>query len=225
MATQFATTTGGYIINSLDSLLFTWEDTRNSYWGTNVSVNPATSRIGAYRILGRGNSFNIIRTYLAFDLSEVIGTINSMNLVLTSGTSVVSSFNVIVLKSAKPGVSDNLTTNDFGELDFETPYSIDHSWAENDVNTIELNSIAISAANSNNNLILCVADYDYDYSNLPAPATVPAYNTIEYQTGTPPYLYYTAITAYGNTIMGIIPANIGKFNNMNLADISNIMGV
>lgn len=225
MATQFATSTGGYIINSLDSLFFIWEDTRNSFWGTNVSVNPATSRIGAYSIFGRGNSFNIIRTYLAFDLSGVTGTINSINLVLTSGTSVTSSFNVIVLKSAKPGVSDNLTTNDFGELDFETPYSIDHSWAENDVNAIELNSIAISDANSNNDLILCVVDYDYDYSNSTAPSTIPAYNTIQYSTGSAPYLNYTAVTTYGNTIIGIIPANISKFNNKDLVDISNVMGV
>jgi hypothetical protein len=225
MATQSATTGGGYIINSLDSLFFTWEDTRNSLWGTNVSVNPATSRIGAYSIFGRGNSFNIIRTYLVFDLSSVVGTISSMNLVLTANSSVVSSFNVIVLKSAKPGVSDDLTTNDFGEVDFETLYSIEQAWAENDINTIELNSTAISDANTNNELILCVTDYVYDYSNSTAPSTVPAYNTIQYSTGTPPYLDYTAITSYGNIIMGIIPANIAKFNNKDLIDISNVMGV
>lgn len=225
MATQFTTTTGGYIINSLDSLFFTWDDTRNSPWGTNAYVSPFTSRIGAYSIFSRGNSFNIIRTYLVFDLSGVSGTINSMNLVLTSNSSVASSFNVIVLKSAKPWVSDDLTTNDFGEIDFETPYSMEQAWVENGTNTIELNSIAISDANNNNDLILCVADYSYDYSNSTAPSTIPAYNTIQYSTGTPPYLDYTAVTSYGNIIMGIIPANITKFNDKDLADISNVMGV
>lgn len=225
MATQSTTTTGGYIINSLDSLFFTWDDTRDSPWGTNAYVSPFTSRIGAYSIFGRGNSFNIIRTYLAFDLSGVSGTISSMNLVLTSNSSVVSSFNVIVLKSSKPSISSNLITNDFGSVDFETPYSIEQAWAENDINTMELNSAAISDANNNNELILCVADYAYDYSNSTAPSTVPAYNTIQYSTGTSPYLDYTAVTSYGNIIMGIIPANITKFNDKDLADISNVMGV
>ena len=85
MATQTTTTTGGYIYKSESAMLFTWSDVRNSTTGTNVYVNPGSSFVLArYVSSGRGAGFRIDRTYLAFDLSSVTGTITDITLVLTT---------------------------------------------------------------------------------------------------------------------------------------------
>jgi hypothetical protein len=226
MATQNTTTTGGQISISASVLLFTWSDVRNSSTGNSVSVNPSNSLVGAYTISsGRGSTYNIFRTYLAFDLSSVVGTITSMDLVLTSNASVYSS-NLIILKSTAPEISTNITTSDFGDVDFSTEYSDSFGWDESTTISIQLNNTAISDSNTNDELILGVVDYEYDYLNIePLGAFIGLTASMQYSTGTTPYLSYTATTQYGNKVTGIIPANISKVNGVATANIETMIGV
>ena len=223
MATQTTTTTGGYIDKIEGSLLFTWNDVRNSTTGTIVGVNPSSSGILArYVSSGRGAGFRIQRTYLAFDLSSVTGTITDITLVLT--TNIVYD-DVIVVESTAPGLATNLTTSDFGDVNFSITYSSAYTLISSSTNSITLNSNAISDANTNGELILGVINYDYDYLNVQPPDSLSNPSQIQYSLGTAPYLSYTAVTGYGNTVIGVISANIGEVNGVATADIGNIIGV
>lgn len=225
MATQNTTTTGGYIFHTLDALIYSWSDTRNASTGGSVSVNPAASLTGVYEVLGIGKNHNILRTYLAFDLSSVTGTITAIDLVLTANANGGTVGDFIILKSSAPGLAVNLTTADFGDVDFNTTYTSNFSWTASSTNTIGLNSSAIADANTNGQLILGMVDYTHDYGNtIPSP-TSPNYASIQYSSGTAPYLSYTAVTGYGNTVIGVVSANIGEVNGVATADIGTVVGV
>jgi hypothetical protein len=224
MATQTATTTGGRIILNENAASFTWDDVRNASTGDIAAPNPTNTFVYAkYVIGGRGSTFNISRTYLAFDLSSVVGTITDLDLVLTLNS---GAFNkVIVLASTAPGLATNITTADYGDVDFNTTYSSNFTLVASSTNTITLNSTAKNNANLNGELILGVVDYEYDYLNLqPDPGEIFSLG-IQYSSGTAPYLSYTAVTGYGNTVTGVVSANIGEVIGVATADIGKVIGV
>lgn len=223
MATQNTTTTGGYITLSLNASLYSWSDLRNASTGDAAQANPTTTSVNAsYSTAFRGGLFTIVRTYLAFDLSGVTGTITDLDLVLTANAGGTN--DIIVCKSSAPGIATNLTTADFGDVDFNTSYSSEYTTWTTGTNTIGLNSTAISDANSNGFLILAVIDHDYDYQNI-APGLEYLGHPIQYSSGTAPYLSYTALTGYGNTVIGVVSANIGEVNGVATADIDTVIGV
>jgi hypothetical protein len=226
MPTQNTTDTGGYITNSRDSAIFSWSNTRNGIIGTAVAVNPTLSRVGEYTLTGRGGgTHNILRTYLAFDLSSVVGTIQTIDLVLTAGVSQDSSSDVIVVKATAPGITTNLTTSNFGNINFNTLYSFGWNWTASATNTIPLTLEAVIDAINNGELILSIIDSEYDYLDVPPDVSNIRYNQIEYSTGTTPYLSYTALTDYGNTVSGVISANIGEVNGVAISNIETVIGV
>lgn len=226
MATQNSTTTSGYILGRADASLYSWSQARSGTGTSNVAyVNPTTIRAGAYEIISGTFNHNFMRIFQAFDLSSVVGNITSLDLVLTTNTAVGIVTDFIITKASKPSISTNLVAADFASLDFNTLYTSNFSLTASTTNTVALNSTAISDANSNSELILSIINYDYDYlDTMPVPSSA-TYMNIQNASGTRPYLSYTAVTGYGNTVTGIIPANIGKVNNVATANIGNIIGI
>ncbi len=227
MPTETPENTSGRVLISLDSTAYTWSDTRNASTGTFAYVNNSTVSIFADYTGLRGNSFRISRGYLNFDLSSVSGTITDLSLKLVTAN-FSATRDIIIVKSTAPDGS-NIAVGDFGDADLSTTYSSEFTTFSNTAgttNTITLNSTAISDANTNSELILAVVDYDYDYSNSqPSAGAQIALSFVLSSLTEIPLLEYTAVTGYGNTVMGVVPANIGEITGVATANVGKVTGI
>jgi len=219
-------TTAGELFIALDATSYTWSDTRNASTATLAYVYYSGVVIAAEYTGLRGNLFRIRRGYLHFDLSSVSGTITDLDLDLYT-KSPSTARDIIIVKSTAPDGS-NIAVGDFGAADLSTAYSAEFTTFSNTAdaqNTIALNSTAISDANTNSELILAVVDHTYDYSNSQPTGLALALqyhlNSLIYR----PTLTYTAVTGYGNTVMGVVSANIGEVTGVATADIGKVIGV
>ena len=226
MATQNADTGGTAITHKLDSTIYTWADTRNGSTGNGfVLISPTSINPLAQKNTSRGSNWEISRVFIKFDLSSVTGTITDLDLVLkTAQTKTAIPSYIVVESDATWGIGND----DFGSIDFSTPYSSAFTISgtiETD-NTIALNSDAISAANTNSELKIAVIDNVFDYGNS-TPTGLQANNIpfYYYTTNKYPKLSYTAVTGYGNTVMGVVSANIAEITGVATADIGKVTGV
>lgn len=144
---------------------------RNAAAGTGVSVNPtsdATPSV-AYRVSsGRGSyTYTIYRSFFQFNVTGVTAaTAASMRVTGYSANSAT----VIYVKSTAFS-SGNLTTSDFNNVIFTTPYSNSTSWLIAGNNT-SLNSTAISDINANTSFTIALLEYGHDQQDSdPAPLT------------------------------------------------------
>ena len=219
-------TTSGELFTYLDATSYTWSDTRNASTAGLAYVYQQGVVIVAEYTGGRGSLFRIRRGYLHFDLSSVSGTITDLDLDLYTRSPSVAR-DIIIVKSTAPDGS-NIAVGDFGAADLSTAYSAEFTTFSNTAdaqNTIALNSTAISDANTNSELILAVVDHTYDYSNS-QPATG-LQLSLQYHLSSltlRPTLTYTAVTGYGNTVMGVVSANIGEVTGVATADIGKVIG-
>lgn len=225
MATQNADTGGTRICYQLDSTTYTWADTRNASTGNGfVLISPTTTSTLARLSISRGSNWQICRVFIKFDLSGVSGTITDLDLVLkTSATSI----NFNTMRVVESDATWNIGNDDYGSIDFSTPYSnaFTISGVAETNNTIALNSDAISAANTNSELKIAVIDNQFDYSNNAPTGDQNVTSFYYYTTNKYPYLSYTAVTGYGNTVTGVVSANIGEVTGVATANIGKVIGV
>jgi hypothetical protein len=218
--------TSGELYIALDGASYTWSDTRNASTATTAYVYQNGVLINAEYTGLRGNTFRIRRGYLHFDLSSVSGTITDLDLDLYTKSPSVTK-DIIIVKSTAPDGS-NIAVGDFGAADLSTAYSAEFtsfSSTGDAQNTIALNSTAISDANTNSELILAVVDHTYDYSNSqPSGLGLVLQYHLNHLT-LKPTLTYTAVTGYGNTVMGVVSANIGEVTGVATANIGKVIGV
>ncbi len=219
--------TSGELFISLDSTIYTWSDTRNASTATTAFVYQSGALINAEYVGSRGNTFRIRRGYLHFDLSSVSGTITDLDLDLYT-KSPSATRDIIIVKSTAPDGS-NIAVGDFGAADLSTAYSAEFTTFSNTgdaQNTIALNSTAISDANTNSELILAVIDHTYDYSNSQPSSgfQIPLQYHLNSLT-LKPTLTYTAVTGYGNTVTGVVSANIGEITGVATANVGKVTGI
>lgn len=219
-------TTAGELFIALDATSYTWSDTRNASTAGLAYVYYSGVLINAEYTGLRGNLWRIRRGYLHFDLSSVSGTITDLDLDLYT-KSPSTARDIIIVKSTAPDGS-NIAVGDFGAADLSTTYSAEFTTFSNTgdaQNTIALNSTAISDANTNSKLILAVVDHTYDYSNSqPTGLGIPIQYHLDSLTYRPT-LTYTAVTGYGNTVTGVVSANIGEVIGVATANIGKVIGV
>jgi hypothetical protein len=230
MATINATTAqGGYIDCNLGALFFSWDDTINNGAGTAATLNGTYIYTEARYQGGRSAYWNCRRSSLVFDTSAITGTLTSISLVIyVNGINDLTYFpDAIVEVVGSPTLASSLTTSDYlpysygaGSNSFN---SVGDTWE-----TITLNNTALSRAETENEITLQLRDAYYDYY-YPTNLTSPAGNgNIEYRynySGFIPYLDYTMVTGYGQTVKGIIAASIGNVNGVAKASISKVIGV
>ena len=219
--------TSGEVRITLDATSYTWEDTRNASTGTFAYVNQQTVGVFADYTGLRGNTYRISRGYLNFDLSSVSGTITALSLKLVTAN-LSTTRDIIIVKSTAPDGS-NIAVGDFGAADLSTAYSAEFTTFSNTgdaQNTIALNSTAISDANTNSELILAVIDHTYDYSNSQPSSgfQIPLQYHLNSLT-LKPTLTYTAVTGYGNTVTGVVSANIGEITGVATANVGKVTGI
>lgn len=220
---------GGYLTNQRAEALFTWEDVL-FFMGTATTLNLNSTYINtrAKFVGGRSAYFAAERGYLVFDTSTITGVIDtlSLNIYVNSVNDLSYTPDAIVEVVGAPTLAVGLTTSDW------LPYSYGEgssafSSAGDTWETIPLNATAISRAETENEITLQLKDAYYDYyyyTNLTDPT---ADGAIEYRHNYAsfiPYLEYT-LAGYGNTVSGVIAANISKLNNVSTAAISKVIGV
>lgn len=218
------------LVNQLDSTGYTWADTRNAATATGPSsLIPQTTGPRAYKITGgRGNYWVIQRPAFGFDFSGVSGTITSMTLKLYKGTTTSIMSNIIVVKNSNTW--STAPANDDYDVDLSTPYSsaftLNSSGGLGDLKSVTLNSTAMSDAVGNSDFNISVVDKDNDYDNVaPTGITLGQATFYLYDVNYYPRIEYTAVTGYGNTVTGVLSANIGKVTGVATANVDKVIGV
>lgn len=230
--TTISATYQGQVGISYNALLVNWvTDVRNASVGTYTNTYTTNqfnaAAIYAALVAGRGGTSTGLcsRTFLYFDLSSVGGTITSATLKVLGYST--STSEVIPVEGTPTWGLGSLGLGDYDSLDHSTPYaSAITSWNTAGYNNFTLNSTAISDMNTNSELNVCLIDNVYDY-NATSPSLGNTYRAgIEFLDPTNPIeLEITYDPPYGNTVIGVVSANIGEVNGVVTTDIDNITGV
>lgn len=229
MATINATTgQGGYLENQKSAVLWIWSDVTSGSAGnaTSSDVNGTYIYTRAMYQGGRSAFWLCDRGYLVFDTSAITGTLTalSLNIYVEGIFDVNYTPDAIVQLTSSPTLTTALLTSDWqyvnGNLASSSFASAGSTW-EN----IVLNGNAISVAETESEMTLQIRDAYYDYYDSASPS---ADGYIEYRynySGFIPYLDYTMITGYGQTVNGIIAANMSTVDGTAKASISKVLGV
>ena len=230
MATINATTSqGGYVDCALGAAFFSWDDTINNGAGTAATLNGTYIYTEARYQGGRSGYWNCRRSSLVFDTSAITGTLTDISLkIYVNSINDLTYFpDAIVEVVDSPTLSTSLTISDYLPYSYGSGSSAFTS-AGDTWETIALNGTALSRAETENEITLQLRDAYYDYyfsTNLTSPA---GNGSIEYRYNYAsfiPYLDYTMVTGYGQTVKGIIAASIANVNGVAKASISKVIGV
>jgi hypothetical protein len=221
---------GGYLVNTRATSLWTWDDVcYNMIGATSVFTNPQYMYTRAAFSSGRSGTYSCGRGYLVFDTSAITGTLTSisLNVWVDSVFDLIYQPDAIVQLTTSPTLSTSLATSDWqytAGTNASDPFTpITQGWE-----TIGLNGTALSVAETENEMSLILRDnyYDYSYySNFTDPAGEGNIAYFYNEAGYIPYLDYTMITGYGQTVNGVIAANIGNVDGISKINISKVLGV
>tara|TARA_Y100001938_G_C8087342_1_gene432861 strand:+ start:1608 stop:2327 length:720 start_codon:yes stop_codon:yes gene_type:complete len=238
MPDLYSTNRDGYIISDT---LTTWNAARNDTDGNSVhdGVNNSSAAVEVSRFgsRGGGNTFRVARAFLGFDTSQITGTVTSATLKIYPHLNI--SADIIVVKSSWDRAA-NLQTTDFDEItgfvsgssmagnvtDYSSETVISGTGSYQD---ITLNSTAASDIETSDDFEIAIVEYDHDYLNS-APTrngtkSLGMYFTDNPSTSKDPYIEYAVTTGYGQTVNGVIPANIKFVNAVSTGDIEKIISV
>jgi len=211
-----------------------WASIRDGTTGTNYNDDPSTgaylNAVGVFHTSGRGgDTYGVWRSFYYFDTSGITGTLTEATLKIYGKSN--SAADVIVVKSDAYGGDGGtaLVADDFNNLDFSTAYSAElATWSTSGYNDLALNSTALADIKNNDAFIVCLIEHDHDYSDT-APSSADLKNGAYYDnhsgTSKDPYIDYTVSTGYGNAVLGVASANIGKITAVATADIEKVIGV
>jgi len=217
-----------------------WTTARNATTGSNV-FNQSTSTDSeqcavTYSSGGKGSDWSVKRLFLAFNATSYQTGYTITNLKLyylpttsTEGSGGAGMKMALVQSTAQGNANTNLTTSDIDNFDDSVDYADNDGlvvWRDlSTLQSVDLNSTAISAITSTGYLKICIMEYLYDYPDT-APTTNPTAMKAFANYSTVPYLSFTATaTGYGNDVIGVSSANITSVNAVATADISEIIGV
>jgi len=229
-----------------------WVNNTNADWTTcrdatagNIIDNDHNDINNAFGIYynyssGRGGAaYYLRRSYFEFDLSSLSGTCSSATFNVYADMTVSgnnSNDNVRLCKSAAiPAAPGGSATSDDNSCFSKIDLTEDHSDAFTISTTlgyhsVDVNSDGIAAINTaigSGDYTACLTA-DGDYANTAPTGQTRILITYADNTDTSkdPYLSLTfPITGYGNDVIGVVGANIGKINGIATADISKINGV
>lgn len=231
MATINTTTSqGGYLVSARATSFSTWEETCYAFsTATSIFASPQYMYTRAGFTTGRGGTWSCGRSYLVFDTSVITGTLTaiSLNVWVDAINDLVYTPDAIVSFTPSPTLLTSLATSDWqygGGANASDPFTPSTQGWE----TIGLNGTALSVAETENEMSLMLTDnyYDYSYySNFTDPAGEGNIAYYYNQSGYIPYLDYTMVTGYGQTVNGIIAANISNVDGIAKSSISKVLGV
>ena len=185
-----------------------WMTARNATTGNNVTNQSTSSNnmqfSAKYTSGGKGSEWYVKRMFLAFNATAYQTGYTITNLKLyylpttsTAGSSGAGAKMALVKSTAQGNANADLTTSDINNFDDTVDYaandgSSDNTWRDlSTLQSVDLNSTAISAITSTGYLKICIMEYLYDYPDT-AP-TVAGTNIRAYANfSTVPYLSFTA---------------------------------
>ena len=183
-------------------------------------------------VSGRGGgTYNVRRSFFFFDTSTVNGTITAISLKIYG---VINGGNQV--RVAKSTAFGGDGTSAYTSTDFNNwtslnpvpspaepiPYTgqLGNTWSINTTNTINLNSTAISDANTNDYLNLVVVGNAYDYPNSAPETDVQLQSGIQFASSTTfPQVEITYTPAFNSiitysSVIGVEAANISSINSI-----------
>ena len=177
-----------------------------------------------YFTSGRGKRFK--RVFLHFDTSGITGTLSAAHIdVNGGGTSDPDPNDTIMIKSTAFGGDGGtaLATSDhFSSLDYTTAYSSELTTWSTGNNEYTLTAAALADIKNNDHFTAAIINHDADYANTDTGAT----DDITIDFGVTITLDYTlAATGYGDTVIGVAPANIATVKGVATANIEKVIGV
>lgn len=175
-----------------------------------------------------GGLYYVGRTFLFFDLSGVNGTITAMSLKVTGDTNTTAVVGAARSTAFGGSGGSNLVAADFDNWspDSPTAYNAGTSWSTG-LNTMTMNSTAVSDANTNSYLNVVLVERYNDLEDSEPTSDVTKQSGVTFQNSSSPiYLDITYTpTGYGNNINGIAAADIAAVVGIDTADISLVNGV
>ena len=234
--TTIYTSREGTVVSANPSASGNFLSYRNDSTGTSsntyTSATTVQIAINAQYTNGRPGSVTIERTFLFFDTSSVAGTITACTLGVLGASPYANSLDSIIVEATAWGGTSspnlNLTTSDYGDIDFATPYSSQlTTWSTSGFNLFTLNATAIADMNSNNYLNLAVIEHDYDYLGVTPPSSTNDRAGINFQSSNKPiYLNITYTPGgYGNDVNSVSSTSIVSINGVASAAIASLNGV
>jgi len=226
-----------------------WATNRSAGTAQSVAATGTSGNVTTQNVSARGSEVaQIQRAFFSFDTSGITVTPSAATLKIygkTAGTA-----DVIAVRSTQGSA---LTTADFDALHGASTalaasdgagagtlagvsgltYSAEiTSWDTSDYNDITLNATALADMASLDTFQVALIDYDRDYLDVaPLGSTlvrVGFYLAEDGGSGTTkdPKIDFTAgVAGYGNIVMGVAIASIGKINGIATGDISKVNGV
>ena len=219
------------IIDQTGVMPSTWSSVRDASSGTVSALGRSFNGMRAKHYIGKGSSSNysVTRSFFWFDTSSITGTVSAADFSCLGYVN--TGADVIVVKSTAFGGDGgtSLAAADFNNFDTSTPYSSEYtSWTSGSFNDIALNSTARTDIQNNNVLIVCLMEYDHDFQDS-APSGGNEYTSGVYLwssgTSNDAHLEVTVSTGYGDTVIGVAPANIAKVKGVATANIEKVIGV
>tara|TARA_R100001509_G_scaffold66502_1_gene36939 strand:- start:25863 stop:26573 length:711 start_codon:yes stop_codon:yes gene_type:complete len=177
-----------------------------------------------------GNSGEISRAFVFFDLDSISTTITALSLQVTGVSN--SSSSVIPVKASAwggNGSTTSLNNASFNDLSFSNTYASSISnWNSSGQNSFTLNNSAISDANNNGYLNVALINSTADqpgttpsFPNNPATAGI-----VFKKTSAPIRLVVThADAGYGNEVNGVAGSDINTVIGVSSANIARVIGV
>ena len=212
----------------------TAQNPSSSSTGVNNPTSATNGFVNVFFSSGRGGGTGLAkRIYMFFNnfgTDVTNGTITGLTLNLNTNTSNAQSNAISVAKSAATGMeSGDLVVGDYDAVDFNTLYGPSGgSTSSGNTYSIDLNSDAISDANTNGFLRICILHRKFDmndsgvFSGLSETAQIRlADSSLVNQLA----ITYDAATGYSQNVSGVASANIAKINGVATANIAKISGV
>ena len=205
-------------------------DIRNASVGNvanTYTTNSFDFGIRAYESTGRGGTIGVCgRTFLFFDLSSVPGVITSATLSVLGWNS--GDLNTITVRGnawGGGGGTSTLSTSDYDELEYSTPYSSElYGWTTTGYNDFTLNNDAISDMNSNGYLNIVVIDFDYDYNEVSPGVGFVQQNGVEFLDSTNP-IKLTLTYVPSIEVLGVSPLLMDTVNGVSFTNVSKVNGI
>lgn len=218
----------------------TWADTRDGAgnYSTYSANNGAITEVRRFAARGGGVGYYIYRTFMYFDTSGISATVSSATIKF-KGYGSAGSPSMIAVKSTAFG-GDGSATLVSGDFDSIVGYSAGTSLAGNATDysaaitswSVGYNDLASTAdlrSDMQNNDIVIIGFMEYTHDYLNSALTSTAYHACNgYFHAYPahsPYIEYETVTGYGNIVIGVASANIGKVDGVATANISKVIGV
>jgi hypothetical protein len=233
MATINATTAqGGYLDNTRGAALWAWEDVCYTFsTATTANVNGTYAYTRAGVTAGRSPSWINHRTSMVFDTSVITGTLTalSFNIYIEDVNDLNYTPGAYLEIVDAPTLATALTTSNWAPTIDSLAYNLPivpgttGYWE-----AVTLNAGAWAKAESNSEMTLRLRDayYDYEYyTNLVDPSDDGSITYRYNYASFIPYLDYQVVTTFGETINGIIIANVAKIDGRTKNGIVRVLGV